>query len=306
MRITKIDESAYLPEYAIQRFSEMGTFKKYDDRPSREEAIRRLNETDVAIVEWTSIDREMFGHITGLKYIVVALTGYEFVDVVAAKERGILVSNLPTYSRQSVAEHAFALLLAVNRRTCEADHAAREGKRDYFEPFLATELYEKTLGIVGLGNIGSWIAKIGQGFGMNVIGCSRKPKSIPSVRDVGLEELLRKSDVVVVSVDYNDSTAGMLSRERLALLKPTSFVVSIAPPGILDEAALADMLAAGKLSGVGLDIPQKGSPLEKIERSVLTPGIAWYTQDSLDRSISILVTNVEKFIAGKPQNVVNA
>jgi len=306
MRITKIDESAYLPEYAIQRLSEMGQFVKYDDRPSREEAIRRLNETDIAIVEWTAIDRDMFEQITGLKYIVVALTGYEFVDVTAAKEHGILVSNIPGYSRQSVAEHAFALLLAVNRRIRQADQAARKGKRDYFEPFLATELYGKTLGILGLGNIGSWIAKIGQGFGMSVIAHSRTPKGLPNIKDVGLEELLKESDVVMVCVSYNESTVGMLSRERLALMKPTAFLVSIAPAGICDEAALADMLETGKLAGVGLDIPQEDSPLEKVENAVLTPGIAWYTQDSLDRLISILLDNIEKFIAGEPQNVVNA
>lgn len=305
MRITKIDESAYFPEYAVRRFEELGEFVKYDDRPTESEAIQRLNDTDIAIVEWTEITREMLQQIEGLKHIVVALTGYEFVDVKAARERGILVSNIAEYSRQSVAEHVFAMLLFLNRKIRQADQAARAGKRDYYEDFLTMELYGKTLGVLGLGSIGSWVARIGQGFGMHTIAHSRAPKNRPGIEDVSLDELLRRSDVVVVCVDHNDTTAGLLSKQRLSLLKPTAFFLSIAPPGICDESALAGMLQTGRLAGVGLDIPEEDSPLEAEESAVLTPGIAWHTQDSLDRLASIMIENVESFLAGNPRNVVN-
>ena len=309
MKITKIDESAYLPESAINRLKKLGEFRKHDDRPSREEAISRLSDTDLAIVEWTNVDRSMIQKIREtsdrLKYIVIALTGYEFVDVQAAKEYGILASNIPNYSKQSVAEHAFAMLLALIRNIKAADAAAREGKRDYFEHFMSTELYGKTLGILGLGSIGSWISHIGLGFGMKVIAHSRKPKDLPNVRDVSLEDLLMGSDVFVVSVDYNQTTANLLTKERLGLLKPDSYFVSITPSGIYDEDALADMVQRNKLAGVALDIPKEHSPLEKIDKTILTPCTAWYTQASLDRLATIMVDNVEQYILGKPQNLVN-
>jgi glycerate dehydrogenase len=307
MRITKIDESAYLPASAVRRLLELGEFTKHDDRPTREEAVARLLSADIAIVEWTKIDRNMLERVRDrLKYIVVALTGYEFVDVHAAREFGIPVSNIPGYSRQSVAEHAFAMLLALTRRVRDADQAARAGKRDYFEPFLSTELYEKTLGILGLGNIGSWIAQIGAGFGMKVIGHSRSPKHLPGVADVNLTTLLKDSDVLMVCVDYNKSTEGMLSVDRLSLMKPTAVLVSIAPSQICDEAAMAEMIKDHKLGGVALDIPAEHSPLEdQVESTILTPGIAWYTRSALDRLVSILISNVESFLAGSHQNAVN-
>lgn len=304
MKITYLDEPTYLPDYAIERFSEMGEFVAYGDRPSPEEAIRRLNDTDIAILEWTAINDEMFSQLQRLKYIVVALTGYSFVDVNAAKRKGIKVSNIPTYSSQSVAEHAFALLLATNRKLLLADREVRKGKRNYFAPFLSSELYGKTLGILGLGSIGSWVAQIGHGFGMQVIGTSRTRKNLPNVRQVSLTELLRNSDCLMVCVDRNESTNGLLSREKLSLMKKTAFLVSIVS-GICDEHALSDMLAAGSLAGVGIDTLGKDSPLIHSENSVFSPHVAWYTQDSLDRLISIMTKNVEQFISGRPQNVVN-
>ncbi len=304
MKITYLDEPTYLPDYAIERFREMGEFVAYNDRPSPEEAISRLNDTDIAIVEWTAINDEMFSQIQRLKYLVVALTGYSFIDVNAAKHQGIKVSNIPSYSRQSVAEHAFALLQATNRKLILADQEARKGKRNYFAPFLTSELYGKTLGILGLGSIGSWVAQIGHGFGMQVIGTSRTRKNILNVRDVSLDELLKNSDYLMVCVDRNELTKGLLSREKLSLMKKTAFLVSVVS-GIYDEQALADMLAAGSLAGVGIDTLGKDSPLIHSENSVFSPHIAWYTQDSLGRLISIMTQNVEQFILGKPQNIVN-
>ncbi len=304
MKITYLDEPTYLPEKAIQQFKMLGEFVAYNDRPTKEQAIQRLNDTDIAILEWTAIDREMFAQLKRVRYIVVALTGYSFVDVKAAREYGIAVSNVPEYSRQSVAEHVFALLLTVNRKILQSDKEAKSGKREYFAPFLGKELYGKTLGILGLGSIGSWVAKIGQGFGMNVIGTSRKPKDVPGVKQVDLSKLLRESDALVVSVDRNSSTEGLLSRENLYAMKKNAVLVSIVS-GICDENALADLLNTNSLAGVAMDVPSNDSPLAKCDNAVLTTHIAWYTQDSLDRLISILVENVRKFIDGTPQNVVN-
>lgn len=304
MKITYLDEYTYLPESAQQEFRKLGEFIAFNDRPSKEEAISRLRDTDIAILEWTAIDRGMFEKLMRVRYIVVALTGYSFIDTQAAKEYGILVSNIPEYSRQSVAEHAFALLLAVNRKIIPSSEAANAGKREYFEPFLGQELYGKTLGIVGLGSIGSWAAKIGQGFGMKVIGTSRNPKYIPGVEDVNLDTVLQSSDAVIISVDRNRSTERLLTSDKLSTLKKTAVLVSIVS-GICDENALAIMLKNGDIAGVGLDVVDENSPLKGLPNAVLTTHIGWYTQDSLDRLMRILIENVRKFIDGKPQNVVN-
>jgi len=305
MKIVYLDEPTYLPDYLIKEFSKLGDFVVYEDRPSRDEAIRRLNDADIAILEWTAIDREMFEQITRVRYIVVALTGYSFVDVMAAKEQGILVSNIPQYSRQSVAEHAFALLLAVNRKILLSNKAVKKGRHYYFKPFMGQELYGKTLGILGLGSIGSWVSQIGLGFGMNVIATSRSPKNIPGVQDVDLSTLLRSSDALIVSVDHNPSTDNLLNRERLSLMKKTATLISIVL-GVCDEDALADMLEHNLIAGVGLDTPKPDSPLKDMEKAVLTSHIAWYTQDSLDRLASIMIDNVLSYVNGSPINVVNA
>jgi glycerate dehydrogenase len=304
MKITYLDEPTYLPEKAIEQFKTMGEFVAFYDRPSKEQAIQRLNDTDIAILEWTAIDHEMFEQLKRVRYIVVALTGYSFVDVKAAKGCKIAVSNVPDYSRQSVAEHAFALLLAVNRKILPSDQEAKMGKRDFFTPFLGKELYGKTIGILGLGSIGSWVAKIGQGFDMKVIGTSRTPKNIPGVEQVDLKDLLSRSDALIVCPDRNSSTEGLLSRENLGLMKKTAVLVSIVS-GICDEDALADLVNAGNLAGVGMDVPSQNSPLAKCNNTVLTTHIGWYTQDSLDRLMSILIESVKRFIEGNPQNVVN-
>jgi phosphoglycerate dehydrogenase-like enzyme len=197
------------------------------------------------------------------------------------------------------------MLLALARKIEDADKEGKSGKRDYFDPFLSIELFEKTLGIIGIGNIGSWMAKIGQGFGMNVIGHSRSPKNLPGVKDVSLEDLLKSSDVFMVAVDANESTEKLLNKSNLCLMKKTSYLINISPTGIVDEEELAGMLSKGKLAGVGFDIAEEGSPLEKSNKAIITPGCAWYTQDALDRLARIMVDNVEKFIQGSPENVVN-
>jgi len=304
MKIIYLDEPTYLPDYVVEQFSRLGDFVVYRDKPSREEAVRRLNDADIAILEWTAIDREMFEEITRVRYIVVALTGYSFVDVIAAREKGILVSNIPQYSRQSVAEHAFALLLAVERKLLLSNRAVKEGKHYYFKPFMGRELYGKTLGILGLGSIGSWVAQIGLGFGMNVLATSRSPKNMPGVQDVDLETLLRSSDALIVCVDHNPSTDNLINRETLSLMKKTATLVSIVP-GVCDEDALAYMLKQHLIAGVGLDTPKPDSPLREMESAVLTSHIAWYTQDSLDRLASIMVDNVLSYVNGTPINVVN-
>lgn len=307
MRITKLDHIEYYPDELRQSLSRLGEYVEYDDEPSREQALERLTDTDVAIVEWcTSVDHDMLSTASvRLRHIVVPLTDYTHIDIDAARDFGVTVANCPNTTTIAVAEHLFALLGAINRKLILADRLVREGKRDYYGPFLATELHGKTLGVLGLGNIGRWAAKIGLGFGMHVIAHSRTPKGMQNVRDVDLHFLLQKSDVLFVTTSLNPTSAGILSRDKLSLMKPSSFLISIAVRGILDEQALFDLLEAGQITGAGLDQLEETSPLVGSDKVVFSPGTAWLTEETFDRLFATVFENVKSFVDGDAINVVN-
>lgn len=307
MKITYLDRPSYLPDSAIQRLNQLGEFVLYDDMPSEEEAIKRLSDTDIAIVEWTDISSEMINRILRLQYIVLVTTGYEFVDIKAAKQKGILVSNTPNYSRQSVAEHVFGQIISLNKKMCQADSLVRSsnGEADYTQHSIGTELFGQTLGILGLGSIGSWVARIGNGFGMNVVGFNRSEKNIPSVEQLSLHDVLQTSDVISVCLSVNQATIGLLDRKALSFIKPSSILVNIASNKVLDEQTVMQLLEDGGLRGAAFDHVIDTSLL-KYDNVLLTPGTAWYTQASLDRNVNMFVASVEQFIKGTPQYLVNS
>lgn len=217
MNIVILDKLAFTADQ-LARLEKYGQVTQYDDFPDEQTATERLNDANIAIVGWTTLPASALNAAQNLKYIALAQTGYEFIDHVAAKAKGILVSNAPGYSRESVAEYAFALALAAMRHIPEADRVARRSPVPT-EALLGNELYGKTLGILGLGSIGSRIAEIGKAFGMRVIGHSRTPKHLPGVADVSLDQLLAQSDVLTIAVDINPSSTGLLSAERLRQTK---------------------------------------------------------------------------------------
>jgi glycerate dehydrogenase len=307
MRITKLNHIEYFPEDLEERLNRLGEFVDFDDSPTPELARERLANTDVAIVEWyTPIDRATLQKASSrLRHVVAPLTDYSHIDVEAASELGVTVANCPNTSTTAVAEHLFALLGAVNRKLILADRLVREGKRDYYEPFLATELHGKTLGILGLGHIGKWAAGIGLGFGMRVIGHSRNPRKLDGIVDVDLDELLRSSDVLFVTLPSTSSTQRILSRERLKLMKPSSFLLSISNKELLDEQALFELMESGHIAGAGLDQLEEDSPLVTSDRVVLSPGTAWLTSGTFERLFNTIYENVRSFLDGSPINVVS-
>ncbi len=193
MKITKLNHIEYFPDSLRHSLREIGQYVEYDDVPSVQEAARRLAETDIAIVEWSvTVDRSMLEAIPRrLKHIIAPLADYSHIDCEAAKEMGITVANCPGATTIAVAEHLFALLGAVNRQILMADRLVREGKRDYYGPFMHVELKGKTLGILGLGDIGAYAAAIARGFNMQVIAHNRSPKALPGVNMVDMETLLK-------------------------------------------------------------------------------------------------------------------
>lgn len=304
MNIIYLDKPSYLPQRAIEQLRTLGEVTVYDDLPTPEEAVNRLSNADIAIVEWTEITAEMLAKITRLKCIVLVTTGYDFVDVAAARRHGISVSNTPFYSTQSVAEHIFGLFLMMGKQLIAADALVRAGSHEYTDHVIGVELYEKTLGIVGLGAIGSWVARIGAGFGMRVIAHTRTPKAISDVQMVDIETLVADSDFLALCVSVNQSSLGLLNEGKLRLLKPSAFLVNIANNSVLDERYLGYMLNNGLLAGAAFD-GAKDPSLITARNAFFSPGTAWYTQASLDRNVNMFVESVFAFAKGTPQYVVN-
>jgi glycerate dehydrogenase len=306
MRIVYLDKPSYLPAKAIERIRQLGEFLVFDDLPTPEEAVHRLSSADVAIVEWTDITRDMLMQCPNLKYIVLVTTGYEFVDIAAARELGILVSNTPEYSRQSVAEHIFGQFLFLAKNLSNADQIVRKtlGEASYTSQYIGTELFDKTLSILGLGSIGSHVAQIGKGFGMRILGFSRSPKKLPGVEEMPLDEVLRRGDFIAVCLSVNDTTIGLLNEEKLKLVQPSAIFVNIASNSVLDEEILSKMLSTNRMRGAGLD-HVTGQSLLNLPNVALSPGTAWYTQESLDRNVEMFTESIELFIDGEPRFLVN-
>lgn len=304
-RIVYLDEPSYLPKFASDGLKQLGEFEVFSDRPSTEEAASRMKGADSVIVEWTALPAEVFEDPGRLRHVVLVTTGYSKVDLMAARAAGVAVSNTPEYSRQSVAEHAFGLILSAAKRIREADARVRQNpSAKYTDHEVGVQLYGKTLGILGLGSIGTWIAKIGRGFGMEVVAYTRSMVRMPEVEQVSLNDLLALSDVVAVALPNSPDVAGLLSAEKLATMRQGAILVNVSGNGCLDQAAVAQLLSNGHLYGAGLD-SSVSEELADAPHLIRTGGTAWYTQSALDRNLEMVVETVRLGLAGSPRFVVN-
>lgn len=313
MNIVILDKLDF-PELYLERLRHLGNVTVYDDYPDEKTTLNRLADAEIAILGWTPLKSAILNQLPKLKCIALALTGYDIIDVEAAHNRNIVVCNVPGYSRQSVAEYAFALALAAIRHIQEADSEARGGNvTSPTESMLGHELYSKTLGVLGLGSIGTWMATIGKGFGMQVIGSSRSAKNLPDIRDVPLNELLRESDILMIAVDINPSTVDLLTGERLQNMKHGAVLINITSNRVLDEKAVVRMLQNGHLLAAGFDnlsdSAREGSTsvtavLSSLPNVISSPQAGWYTEEAQQRLLRIAVDNVENFISGALSNTV--
>lgn len=287
------------------------------ERTSPGEVADRLRTAEIAITNKATLHRAQIEASPQLKYIGVTATGYNVVDVEAAKERGIVVSNVPTYGTRSVAQHTFALLLELAQHAGHHAQTVRDGNwvrsADWCywnRPLI--ELEGLTLGIVGYGRIGQAVAHLASAFGMKVIvaasSSGRKPAA--NVATVDLEYLFSESDVVSLHCPLTPQTKHLVNAPRLARMKPTAFLINTSRGPLVDEAALADALNTGCLAGAGLDVlsaepPPADNPLLAAKNCLITPHIAWATRAARARLMQMSVENVRAFLNGKPQNVVN-
>lgn len=281
------------------------------DRSEQDEVIGRINDAEIAVTNKNLIDRAVMEACPNLKYIAVLATGYNVVDIDAAKEKGITVSNVPAYSTDSVAELTFALILELAMRVGEHSKAVENGDWVKSEDFCfclypLTELAGKTLGLIGYGNIGKAVERIGKAFGMNVIVYNRTPFE----GSVTFDEVLSQSDILSLHCPLTQTNAKMINKESLSKMKTGAYLINTARGGLVDEQALADALNSGKLNGAGLDVlssepPDKANPLLFAKNCIITPHIAWATLDARKRLLKTTEQNIKGFVTAKPINVVS-
>jgi len=311
MKIVVVDH-VYLEEKHVKRLRSLGDLEVFEDPPETSaELIERIREADIAIVGWSNLTRSVIDSAERLRMISIWATTCHYADLEAARERGIVVTHVPGYATEAVAEYTFALLLAAVRRLTLADKHVREGKFDW-RPFTGSELAGKTLGVVGTGVIGCRVAEIGRAFGMRVLGFDKYP-NLKRAEEVGmkyanLETLLRESDVVTLHVTLTSETEKLLGKKEIAAMKDGAVMINTSQGRVIDQEALVEALRSGKLSNAGLDVfedepPAKNNPLFKLGNTVLSPHIGFNTVEAEARCTDICVDNVAKFLEGKPQNV---
>lgn len=299
-------------------FRELGELTVHDRTPA-EEIVDRASGCRYALTNKTPISAEVIDRLPALAYIGVLATGYNVVDVAAARARGIAVTNVPTYGTDSVAQHATALLLELARKVALHAAAVRDGAWTTSEDWCFTlapivELSGKTLGIVGIGRIGRAFARIGAAMGMEIIAHDEYPPDASTlsglaVEFVGLDDLFRRADVISLHCPLTPATERLVNAERLSLAKPSAFLLNTSRGPLVDNQALADALHAGRLAGAGLDVldvepPPGDNPLLTAPNCLITPHIAWYARASRERLMAIAVENLRAFIAGNPVNTV--
>jgi glycerate dehydrogenase len=286
------------------------------ERTPPDDVVPRAQGAQVVLTNKTILTREVIQELPRLQYIGVLATGYNVVDVDAARDRGIPVTNVPAYGTDSVAQMVFAHLLGFTQRVSDHAQSVRNGRWTecldfcYWEHPLV-ELAGQTMGIVGYGRTGQATGRLAEAFGMSVLVYDRGSVSTPtSVRRVDLETLFRESDVVSLHCPLTAETERLVNRERLALMKKTAFLINTSRGPVVDEEALAEALNSGSLAGAGLDVlarepPPKDNPLIMAKNCQITPHISWATRASRLRLMQIAVENIAAFLAGRPQNVVD-
>ena len=294
------------PEYEI-----------YDITPP-EKVIERSINADILVTNKTVLSKEILSQLPKLKYISTLATGYNVIDTAYAAERGIVVSNIPAYSTDGVAQLVFALILEIVNNVALHNKSVKDGDWCRSEHFCywktpIAELAHKTLGIVGFGKIGSAVAQIANAFGMNVIAYSpntRTYSGFGQVDFVSLDEVIKESDFVSLHCPLTADTNGLVDINFLSKMKKTAVLINTSRGPVINEADLKKALDEGIIAAAGVDVlsaepAKEDNPLLACENCIITPHIAWASLEARTRLMNIFRSNVEGFVSGKPVNVVN-
>jgi glycerate dehydrogenase len=287
------------------------------DRTQPQEILQRAAEASILLTNKVVINQSTLQQLPHLKYIGVLATGYNVVDIPAATQMGIAVTNVPAYSTASVAQLVFSLLFELTFQTAHHARRVREGAWSQCPDFTfrdtpLTELQGKSLGILGFGRIGRAVAKIGHALGMNVLVTTRtRPEASGTpIEYVSLDLLLRRSDVLSLHCPLTPATDRIINETSLAHMKPSAYLINTARGPLLDESAVARALHENRLAGAGLDVlsqepPTASNPLLTAPRCLITPHIGWATLAARQRLMAEATNNVRAFLEGSPVNVVN-
>ncbi len=318
MNIVVLDGYALNPgDLSWEPIEALGHLTVYDRTPESLIAERAAG-AEIILTNKTPLSRDTLAQLPQARMVGVLATGYNIVDVDAARELGITVTNIPAYSTAAVAQLVFALLLEICHHVGDHSQSVHRGDWQNCPDFSywthpLMELQGKTLGIVGTGRIGRAVAAAGAAFGMQVLGHSRSAVPGQSEGGIGyvtLEELYRRSDVVTLHCPLTEATREMIDARALALMKPGAILINTSRGGLVHEQALADALGAGRLKAAGIDVvsvePIRGdNPLLKAPNCLITPHIGWAPYEARQRLMGILEENIRRFQAGEPVNVVN-
>ncbi len=314
MKIVVLDGYTLNPgDLSWGRIADKGEFTVYD-RTCESEILNRIGDSEIVFTNKTPLNAETLSKCPNLKYIGVLATGYNVIDVKAAAEKGIVVTNIPTYGTASVAQFATALLLELCHNVGLHSQAVHLGEWEQCKDFCfwkapLIELAGKTLGIVGFGRIGRSFAEIAKALGMNVIAYDSICKPTDA-EVVSLDELLARSDVISLHCPLTEENRGLLNAESLAKTKRGVLVINTSRGPLVDERALHDALVSGQVGGAALDVvstePIKAdNPLLSAPNCIITPHIAWAPKEARERLMNIAADNLEAFLAGAPINTVN-
>ena len=317
MKIVVLDGYCLNPgDLSWDALRRLGELEVYNRTPASE-AETRARDAEIVFTNKTPLPADVLSRLPGLRYIGVLATGYNIVDVAAAHERGIVVTNIPTYGTASVAQFVFALLLELCHHVGAHSGATRAGEwsnnPDWcFWKSPLTELAGKTMGIVGFGRIGRSTARIADAMGMRVFAndaLETAPPPYDGFRWAGVEDLLRASDVISLHVPLFPETKHMINARTLGMMKRTAFLINTSRGPLVNDQDLADALNAGTIAGAAVDVlsvepPAKSNPLLASRNCLVTPHIAWATFEARQRLMEIAVENVSAFLAGTPRNVI--
>ncbi|MDI9495280.1 MAG: D-2-hydroxyacid dehydrogenase [Bacillota bacterium] len=317
MKIVILDGYTENPgDLSWEGFENLGDLTVYDRTPI-EKTIGRIGDAEIVLVNKAPITRETIEACKNIKYIGVLATGYNIVDIEAAGERGILVSNIPTYGTDAVGQFAIGLLLEICHHIGHHSQAVKEGRWENnpdwcFWDYPLIELAGKTMGIIGLGRIGRTTGRIAKALGMNVIAYDEYPsdEGREIAQYMNLDRLFENSDVICLHCPLFPSTQGIINKDTIAKMKDGVIIINNSRGPLIVEQDLADALNSGKVYAAGLDVVsvepiRSDNPLLRAKNCIITPHISWAPKESRQRLMDIAVDNLKAFLNGTPVNIVN-
>lgn len=314
MKIVILDKNTTTSnnDVSFTKFNQFGEVSIYENLINPEQIIDACQNTDIIIINKILMNRELIQKLPlSVKLIAITATGYDNVDIIAANERNILVCNTPGYGTRAVAQLTMQMILALSFNfKRQIQHVNAYGwDKSVALSLPMQELYGKTLGIVGTGEIGQEVIKIASSFGMQIVAYNRTPRIIDNAKFVTLNKLMEQSDFISLNMALNHDTRGIINKELISKMKPSAFIINTARGGLIDELALIHALQNNKIAGAGLDVltqepPTSNNPLLNMDNVIITPHIAWAPVETRQRCIDIVYDNIKKFISGAPQNII--